>query len=331
MDDELLEYGYRFHVQFHVTNACNLRCKHCYEGGCPSIVEWGYGDFIKAIDSLWSCFQKWGVLGEISIIGGEPTLHPDFIKMVDYLGHRQDVVAISILTNGVRLTSEQIDLFKRNNCYVQISIDGVTKSAHDYIRGNGNYDRAIESLKKLKEEGIKTSVHFVLSKYTYPLSENFFEMLVENGVKRVSFSRIVPFGNAKVDDMLSASETRETYDFINRMKEKFSESDLHVSSTRPLWCNFGYSGKCPVAIQTITVLENGDIMPCRRLPIVIGNIKKDNFYKIWYTDDTLNKLRDRSAIEKCGKCKFVNDCGGGRCLAYAVYGDYMRKDPQCWL
>ncbi len=83
--DELLDDGYLFHVQFHITNACNLRCKHCYEGTQCVRMQWSMDEFMSAIDKLWSSFAKWGVKGEISLIGGEPTLHPNFEEMVRYL------------------------------------------------------------------------------------------------------------------------------------------------------------------------------------------------------------------------------------------------------
>ena len=79
------ESAYRFHVQFHITNCCNLNCRHCYEGGLPRNNHWQFDEFKEAINKLWEAFRKWGVLGEISLIGGEPTMHPDYYKIVDYL------------------------------------------------------------------------------------------------------------------------------------------------------------------------------------------------------------------------------------------------------
>ena len=132
-------------------------------------------------------------------------------------------------------------------------------------------------------------------------------------------------------DMLSKDETKETFEFIEKMRNKYEKQGLYFSNSRPLWSNFGHEGKCPVAFQTITVLENGDLMPCRRLPIVIGNILKDSFYKIWYTNEVLEDIRNRRKIEKCGSCKNLDLCGGARCIAFAVSGNYMGEDPQCWL
>lgn len=325
-----LDSGFTFHVQFHITNACNLRCKHCYEGKQTKCVHWDFQEFKSAIDKLWSSFQKWGVKGEISLIGGEPTLHPDFDKIVRYLYERDDVESISILTNGVVINPNLIGLIKECNCFLQVSIDGINEEKHDEIRGKGNYAKLMANVETLVREGIHPSAHYVLSKQTTPLTKDFFVSLAQKGIKLMSFSRLVPMGNAMIEDMLSPKETKETMEMIDGMKQTCLNNGLSIRTTRPLWCNFGSSGRCPVGIQTITILENGDVLPCRRLPIVLGNIKSDSFYKIWYTSKVLNDLRNRKNIGGCGRCEMLDYCGGARCIAYAVYGDYMKKDPQCW-
>lgn len=325
-----LENNFFFHVQFHITSACNLNCTHCYEGSEKKHIHWGLNEFKDAIESLWSCFRKWGVKGEISLIGGEPTLHPQFEDMVRYLYSRGDVEHISVLTNGTIVNTKFIQLIKDCECSVQVSIDGIDESMHDSVRGKGNYARLINNLKILAQHDIFPSVHYVLSKKTTPLTADFFKNLIDGGIRSIAFSRIVPIGNASINEMLSPEETKDTYDFINEQKLYYQNKGLRIPTTRPLWCNFGYSGRCPVGVQTITILENGDIMPCRRLPIVIGNIKTDNFYKVWYTSPVLNDLRDRSKIEKCGSCELLEHCGGARCISYAVNNNYFKPDPQCW-
>lgn len=323
--------GYRFHVQFHITNRCNLKCQHCYEGKIGHIVEWDEKEFELVINKLWSCFEKWGVKGEISLIGGEPTLHPNFYEMVNYLRGRGDVHGISILTNGVEIDSRFVDEMVKNDCFVQISIDGISPKKHDAIRGEGNYRKTMENVKKMKAAGLELSAHYVLSKKTIPLSSEFFENLLQNGISQVAFSRLVPFGNASPIDMMSKTETHETFDFIEKMREIYEPQGLRFLNTRPLWCNYGHEGKCPVGFQTITILENGDVLPCRRLPIILGNIKEENFYKIWYTSEVLENIRNRKNIKTCGNCKNIDNCGGARCIAYSLTGDYLAEDPQCWI
>lgn len=329
----MLSSGYKFHVQFHITSRCNLHCRHCYEGAQGQVIEWELDEFKQAIEKLWACFAKWGIYGEISLIGGEPTLHPRFYEMVEYLHQRRDVSSISILTNGVHFDTDFAEKMKKYDCYVQVSIDGNHAEQHDYIRGTGTYNKTMANARILSQAGIPVSVHCVLSRYTYPITDELFHTLSENGISQLAFSRIVPFGNAHNSDMLTPEELKNSYDFIYSMAQKYADTGLFVATTRPLWCTIDgkIGGFCPAGIQTITILENGDIMPCRRLPIVIGNIKLDSFYKVWYTDKTLERLRDRSKINHCNSCHYLERCGGARCIAYASTGNYMAEDPQCWI
>ena len=328
---EMLESGYRFHVQFHINNSCNLKCKHCYEGNQKGILQWSFDEFTQAVEKLWCAFEKWGVQGEISLIGGEPTLHPEYYRFVDYLSDRGDVVAISILTNGTRIDDKFIANALRNKCTVQVSIDGIDEVHHDNIRGAGNYKKVTDGIKRLTANGIYPSVHYVISKDTIPFVDSFFDNLINLGIKQISFFLFVPFGRASTHDILQPNELKDVYDSLYEKKRKYAQLGLNIMATRPLWCTYGYSGRCPVAIQTITILEDGTIMPCRRLPISIGNIKTDSFFKVWYTNKVLNDLRERQNIKVCGDCQMLDLCGGARCVAYAVTGDYMSADPQCWL
>lgn len=78
-------------------------------------------------------------------------------------------------------------------------------------------------------------------------------------------------------------------------------------------------------------MPNGDVMPCRRMNLVIGNLKKENLFDIWYSSEILWKLRDRKEyLNGCGACENLDICAGCRAVAYGITGDYFAKDPQCW-
>jgi hypothetical protein len=71
-------------IQIDITNACVHKCSNCTRF-CghhkkPFFMEWE--TFKKAVDSL-SGFKK-----RIGIMGGEPTLHPQFERFVRYLGEK---------------------------------------------------------------------------------------------------------------------------------------------------------------------------------------------------------------------------------------------------
>ena len=92
-----------------------------------------------------------------------------------------------------------------------------------------------------------------------------------------------------------------------------------------------FVGSCAAGLSTLTVMPNGDVMPCRRMNVVIGNLREKSLFDIWYSSEMLWKLREREKnLKICGKCKNLNVCGGCRAVAFGVTGDYFAKDPQCW-
>lgn len=96
-------------------------------------------------------------------------------------------------------------------------------------------------------------------------------------------------------------------------------------------------GGCAAGISGLTIMPDGTLLPCRRLPVPIGNVRKDSIREIWATSDVLNDLRDRSKYKgKCGRCDKWANCRGCRAIAYAYTeskgsADLMAPDPQCFL
>mgnify|MGYP001341997068 CR=1 FL=1 len=97
----------------------------------------------------------------------------------------------------------------------------------------------------------------------------------------------------------------------------------------PLEIDIG--GMCSIGTDSLTVMPDGTVLPCRRLPIAIGNLQRDSLFKIWYTSDLLWKLRDKNNLQgKCNDCELIPRCGGCRAIAHAMTGNYLAEDPQCW-
>ena len=322
---------YPFHVQLHLTDKCNLKCKHCYEGERKKIDEWEYKELLSVIDEMDRTFIKWNVEGEISLVGGEPLMYPHLTDLLYYIRNTKSISRIAILTNGTFMPDELKKAILDTKVAVQISIDGATEEKHDFIRGKGNYKKAIDTIKWLVKNEIEVFVHYVISKYSVPIPKAFIDYMEELGVKQLTFSLVVPMGASDESVMLGKNELKDVYTELNGYADTLSKKRMSINTTRPLWSHFGKSGRCPVGIQTITIMPDGTVFPCRRLPIPLGNIKEQSLFSIWYNSDVLWNLRQRNSFEKCGKCKLLDDCGGNRCVAYAVTGNYMGGDPQCWM
>lgn len=82
-----------------ITDACNIRCKGCYR----LLQKEGHKPF-EEIKANILFMKKWRNIDVINIAGGEALLHPDIVKIVEFI-KKQKLKSI-ILTNGEALNEE---------------------------------------------------------------------------------------------------------------------------------------------------------------------------------------------------------------------------------
>jgi radical SAM protein with 4Fe4S-binding SPASM domain len=88
---------------------------------------------------------------------------------------------------------------------------------------------------------------------------------------------------------------------------------------------------CAAGTRYVTILPNGDVIPCMVLQVVLGNVREDSLKEIWYDSPILETLRNRDLLKgKCGRCRYRIPCAGARCKAYEKTGDMMAEDHTCW-
>jgi len=317
----------KFLVQLHLLNSCNLKCRHCYDWKTP-VTSLTFEQNLVVIDNFIAFLKKMEMDGEISLTGGETLMYDRLIELIDYIKSRDVFIKPYILTNGTIIPkADLLDCLVRNDAGVQISIDG-TETIHDEIRGTGNYRKAIAGIKKYLAVGLKVSVHYVIMRRNVKAILEFVKEMEVLGIKRVNFSSLVPIGPGAQEEMLTPAENRDVIESVASLQKKCS---IDLLSTRPLWSTVGSSGFCPVGYNTLTIDPSGKFLPCRRLPITLGDARHDTFFRVWFGSEFLQKMRKREKYVKiCGVCSQANVCGGCRAIAYAVKGDAFAPDPSCW-
>jgi len=297
---------------------------------------------MRIAGQISTVLKKWNMLGRISLTGGEPFLSPHLPSLVNYVEQDPNIKQFDILTNGTCITQEHIDMLKqcRKLHQIQISIDGPTQSSHDAVRGVGTFNTVLQTIRRLRKNGLELSFMFTLMKQNKDCAMQVIDFAEACGVNAVTVERVTPCGHSNMADLLTKEEVRNIYEGITLKANRTSEA-LTVRRLRPLWINTSHlntdpqariGGFCPVGFTSLAILWDGTILPCRRLTIPIGNILTDGLFKIWYDSDILWSIRDKTNLKgKCHGCKNVERCGGCRAIAYEATGDYMEEDPQCWI
>ena len=205
--------------------------------------------------------------------------------------------------------------------------------------GEGDYQEVISAIEALVEAKISVRISFTAHKNNYTQFSSVVALAKSLKVSRVWSDRLVPFGsgNEFKEDVLSSTECQDYINILNqeRLRALKEKSITKVEMRRPL--NFLVAGNmplgCPIGNKVIVVMPNGDIYPCRRVPIKIGNVLEANLFDIYRGSSLMRELRDRDRIPNgCRNCKHENTCrGGAKCVAYGVKGDLFKSDPGCWL
>jgi len=336
---EDLNINEEFYFQWHITGKCNLRCSHCYHESYSSDNELGIYDLLHVADKMEETLGKWGKKGTLSITGGEPFVVSDkmlpLLKHIDALKH---VHHFDILTNGCYITEDVVDHLKKFNKIrrIQLSLEGSSPEINDAIRGSGSFDKTINAIRLLKENDFQVAVMMTISNFNVSEIEPLIDLLAEERVDTFAAERFIPEGRGleMQQYLLDKDQLRQV--FSGLYERALGQEKPRILLYRPLFALLDdkdptVGAMCSVGTNALTIMHDGTIYPCRRLPIPIGNALTDSFYEIWYTSELLWNIRKTGNLKgKCSGCDLIPVCRGCRAMAYAVSGDYLAEDPQCW-
>jgi radical SAM protein with 4Fe4S-binding SPASM domain len=336
-----------FFLQWHLTERCNLRCRHCYQGDTP-VEEMPPAAVKREIDGATEMLKAWEsdygvtVTPSIHFTGGEPFLYEG---LWDVIAHaRGQSYELALMSNGALITQEDARRASELGISdIQLSLEG-EEGLHDAIRGRGSFAAMAQGVEQLVATGNRVIANVTLSRLNWDSIEETAQVAKSVGCHGIGFSRVVPCGRGKalVESLLSPQELKRAYQKIASLNSPayevlsgdplagtlmdldFPSDDLTLTG-----CSAGFSG--------VTITSDGSVMPCRRIGLVAGNLKEKPLRAIWARSDLLWQLRTRESYHgKCGRCPRWASCRGCRAVAYAcsiAHGtpDLFADDPQCWV
>lgn len=132
-----------------ISRACNLACSHCYNGSGP---DGGHGamdreDWLNVLDqAAVSGVQM------IQLIGGEPTMHPDFAELVD---HALSVgLTVEVFSNLTYIKPAWWDLFQRQGVSLATSYYSDDGAEHNQVTGRDSHRKTRANIVRAVELGI---------------------------------------------------------------------------------------------------------------------------------------------------------------------------------
>ena len=102
---------YLSQVEFHLVDHCNLNCAHC-DHFTPLAKEY-FADIEDIVNDFKKLKKIFDNIGKIYIVGGEPLLHPDLLKIFNPLRTLYPKSEIIIITNGILLDKQKDEFWEK--------------------------------------------------------------------------------------------------------------------------------------------------------------------------------------------------------------------------
>ncbi len=337
-----------FHLQWHITERCNLSCKHCYFDEKFLKNELFLSKLFEILDNYMKLLKKWNLpcdKSRISITGGEPLLRDDFFEFLKKCYQNREKTRYGILTNGILLDDKKIIKLNRFKIdYAQVSLEGM-REKNDEIRGKGTFKKIAKAIELLVKNRINTGISVTVTKQNLRDISLLIELARKLGVNSLGLRRFIPLGRGEEMKklILSPQETKRLYLSLLKTNRKLinqkSKLSVGIGCEDGILAQEGYKANtCVAGYSSLTILPNGDVYPCRRLPIYVGSVLKQSLEEIFYKSEELKKLRNpRNINTRCQSCTYFDKCqGGAKCVSYGYWKDsYLEDpqflpDPQCW-
>lgn len=287
-------------VQIDLTDRCNSHCLLCWNhsplsgsGATDNLNELSYSLVRNLIDEL-------SVQGAKEIIfsgGGEPFLHPDIWKILDYT--QMKGLCFRINTNLTLIKEEDIKKLLSYDKMVSLTVSIWTVDENKYCEIHGRENRdflmAKVNLKKintLKSPGLEVKLYSVISKINYLELKALAEFAALMGCTSVEFGVMDVIPGITDKYLLGAGELgilkKSLIDIAKTSKIKIHNQVLflkRISAARACYGEYDdFIDKIPcyVGWLFLRVRANGDFNSClksHRAPV--GNIHKNNFDYAW--------------------------------------------------
>lgn len=284
----------------------------------------------------------------LSLAGGEPLLSPNIWRILDYARGKFKRLVLS--TNGTLITNEIAKSLANYLTNVQISVDGPDAITHDYIRGDGTFDRIMEAIENLKEIGLRVDIRMTICKETMHRVHEFIDLTKRLGLSGAYMRRLIPSGNAASGGKVTQLNSQELKKVLGNAIIYGKSIGTHVASA-DYFCQITFNeearlkaektqkmngdvlGGCAIGVNSFYLMQDGTIAFCPYLPIYGGNLREHNLKYIWENSEMFKVARAlRYNLKgKCKSCNYLYACGGCRAYAYAETGDILAEDSGCWI
>ena len=305
-DEYFKQHPHLMNLQMELTSRCNERCIHCYIPHECKNTDIKPELFYSVLDQC----REMCVL-ELTLSGGEPMLHPQFLEFVKTAKNYD--FSLNILSNLTLLNDEIVNVLKISRISsVQTSLYSMIPEIHDKITTiPGSWQKTYDGIMKLVENDIPIQISCPVMKQ----NKDSFSGVLRFGDKlrvrvQINYSIMAKCDNTteNLENRLSVDEVGDVIEMILKDGEKYK----NLTMTDDYFKQCAEYKKdpegivCGVGISSICMVANGNVYPCAGWQnCVCGNLYEKSLKDIWKNSPKINWLRNlrNKDFKECADCK----------------------------
>lgn len=287
-----------------ITKNCRNLCVFCSNkkifNNNENITLYNFENYIKKVRPY---------LGRLKITGGEPTLHPNLFKILDFL--EKEGVTYYIFTNAFwDKPYEIVNELKGRKFFrsLLVSIHSLSYDTNLYYNPDldeKKYALLMENI-DIISKNIPYNLNCILNMKNLLEIPDLIEFSIKKKANSIVFERYI--GNEISGFSIDKKNLKTVIERVERFIKHYEKRQLILWGSCIPSCFVKNRSSCWGGKNYFTITTEGKIRPCNHSPVIIGDLNTDDFEELVKGKNIQNWLK---APLVCQNCEYKKRCEGG--------------------
>ena len=267
------------YAHYEITEACNLRCVHCFRFDVSDMPKANDLDEASTLNAIKILIEN--EIYSLTLTGGEPFARPETTLKALEIANSAGL-HVSINTNALLITPSIIkDLKQLKVDNLLVSCPAGNAEIYRKITRNGDYNKLKRNITLLVNENMSFLVNMVVSQTNFHLMRDTAIEMAKLGVQKFALTPVclnVEYPDHK--QLLSKSQTHELLETLrwckNTLKLTVDSVEALPKCFYPSWCfedNYNFTRRsCLAGGKSVSISNSGEGRPCSHILQSYGNI-----------------------------------------------------------